>query len=35
MPGKLPITSYDQTANIVLDTAATVDRSAGCDLAPT
>jgi poly(3-hydroxybutyrate) depolymerase len=29
--GKLPITSYDQTANIVLDTAATVARSAGCD----
>jgi poly(3-hydroxybutyrate) depolymerase len=33
--GKLAITSYDQTANIVLDTATTVDRSAGCDKAKT
>jgi len=33
--GKLPISSYAQTANIVLDTAATVARSAGCDMAPT
>jgi poly(3-hydroxybutyrate) depolymerase len=29
--GKLPIASYDQTANLVLDTATTADRSAGCD----
>src|ERR1035437_969109 len=30
-PGKLGITSYNQTANIVLDTATTAVRSAGCD----
>lgn len=29
--GKLPISSYDQTADIVLDTAVTVARSTGCD----
>ncbi|HXP90725.1 MAG TPA: hypothetical protein VN931_07345, partial [Fibrobacteria bacterium] len=34
-PGKLPISSYDQTANIVLDSVASVARSTGCDIAPT
>ena len=33
--GKLGITSYDQTANIVLDSAATADRSIGCGNTPT
>jgi len=33
--GKVAISSYDQTANIVLDTAVAADRSAGCDIAPT
>jgi len=33
--GKFPISSYDQTTDLVLDTAATADRSAGCDKAPT